>query len=114
MEIPESFEDILHKKLPSQKEKITMILTLLGCCGHFTEFIAKDYFIKDIPIEIKHALALSAANMVSLTTDRECEILDFSTDLKLGEQTQERCYRMFKKIVFLLYESIIEEENDQY
>ncbi len=64
----ENFKEILRKKIPSEEEKMSMILTLMGCAGHLTEFIAKNYDIKKLPIEIKYACALTAGNMLALLT----------------------------------------------
>ena len=108
----EEFKKIIKKKLPTEEDKMSMILTLLGCSGHLTEFIGKNYNIRELPIEIKYSCALTAGNMLSLTSDKECSVLDSSDDYKMGEQTQERFYRLFKKIVMILYQSLQEEEND--
>lgn len=105
----EDFIGVLRKKLPTEKEKMDMILTLLGCSGHLAEFISRNYNIEKLPIEIKYSCALICGNMIALTCDGECKILDSSDDYNMGEQTQERFYRLFKKIVTLLYESLKEE-----
>jgi hypothetical protein len=107
----DSFKETMKKKLPTEEHRISMILTLLGCSGHITEFLVKNFGIKHLPNEIKYSCALVAGNMLALTSDHECKVEDKSNDYKMGEQTQERLYRVFKEIVFLLYDSIKEEEE---
>ncbi|MCF1193397.1 hypothetical protein LRR18_17540, partial [Mangrovimonas sp. AS39] len=51
----EEFKEVLRKKLPTQEEKMSMILTLLGCAGHLTEFIGMNCNMEKLPIEVKYS-----------------------------------------------------------
>jgi hypothetical protein len=107
----DNFIETLKKKLPTDEQRMNMIVTLLGSSGHLLEFLISNYGVKNLPTEMKYCCSLIAANMLALTSDNECKVEDKSYDFKMDEQAQERIYRIFKEIVFMLYDSIKEEEK---
>lgn len=112
MEEHKKFADKVRRLIPDEDQRILMIMTLLGASGVLAEYVIKNYNINDIPLEVSYACALTASNMLSMISDAEIlTFKDISEDTYgMGEQTQERLYRIMKEIVEELYKSLKEEE----
>lgn len=111
------FVNQINKKIPNEKDKAFMIMTLAGISGMLAECIVQTMNINALPVQVQYALTLAAANIISLTQDSEGPIpcMDLTNETKenyaMGEQTQERIYRTMKKIVMKLYAEVTNDEQ---
>ncbi len=74
--------------------------------------IEGDY-VDDLSLEIKYAVSLIGANLLTLISDENhIGMLDLAaTEYELNEQTQENIYRKFKHIILHLYKNIQDNEK---
>jgi hypothetical protein len=113
----DKFLERLHQIFPTDKEKLRILVTILGCSARLVEYLGKKEHIKNLDTMTKYAASLVCANMVALTSDTiPKEIKDFSEytksdDYVMSEQTQERILRVMKEIVRNLYEDLFEKEK---
>lgn len=104
----------INKKMPNERDKALMIMTLMGVSGMLAEWIVQTMNINALPVQVQYALALTAANILSLTQDSEGPIpsMDLTNETyAMGEQTQECIYRTMKKIVMKLYAEVTNDEQ---
>ncbi len=85
--------------LPTDADKIQMILTLLGCAGHLGEYFMK-LDLKKIPHETIYILQMVAGNMIAFSQDideKNVEKIDWS-HTNMYEQTQQTIFERIKLI----------------
>lgn len=109
----ETFKDRLMKKIPTDDLKASLIITLLGTAGTIAEWLPTAVKLSDIPIEVRYALANITGNILAVISDHQVNpSLDLTNDYILGEQEQERAYRVYKKIVTMMYKDLQGYEED--
>lgn len=108
----------LHAKikrcLPEEADVYEMIATLLGMSGCIVQFIADNFDVKNMPIEVRYACANIAGNLLSFTSDgkkRKFVQMGGSHDYEMPEQIQEQIYRKMKYIIEILYEKLKADEK---
>ncbi len=107
----------IKKKIPSEDQRMVLLMTLLGASSYLTADIMEraiegDY-VDDLSLEIKYAVSLIGANLLTLISDENhIGMLDLAaTEYELNEQTQENIYRKFKHIILHLYKNIQDNEK---
>lgn len=108
----ETYSNKLKEKLPTDEEKISMIMTLMGCTAELLDYLSSKSMLYELPIKLRYHASLLASNIVSLTTDLPCTPKDYSENFIMGEQEQERYYRLHKEIVTYLWERLQKEESE--
>lgn len=99
----------LGKMFESDDTKLGMILTMLGQSAMMTQFLADTIPIEELPVPIRYAMAMTAGNMMALTSGEiNVGIMDLTEPdfPELGEQGEEHIYRKMKRIVTMLYKEI--------
>ena len=89
------------EKLPN-KTKLNLIISMVGQCGIMADFIAGNYDLANLPIMVKYAGFMTALQLRALTSqvdETEFTFCDKSQDYKIGEQTEERIYRIMNEII---------------
>ena len=103
----------LRGKLKTDDDRCLCLVTMIGVAGVIITYLSHNTTVSDLPITVRYACAIAAANLMSLTSDGETEMknLAITGDYKMSEQTQEAIYRRMKWIVETLYHQIQEEEK---
>jgi hypothetical protein len=105
----------IKKKIPSDDQRMVVFMTILGASAFLSQelmdrAIEEDY-VDELSLEVKYAVSLIGANLLTLISDDEqIELLNFK-DYEMNEQTQENIYRKFKHIILHLYKNIQDNEK---
>lgn len=99
--------------LPTDDDKCSLIITLLGSSANLAEFIAGGD-LSELSPKVKYSLALVSSNLMAfMSGNKKCDYMMVETRAEddLGEQTEERIYRKMKGVIEALYNCI--KENDE-
>jgi hypothetical protein len=106
------FDDIW----PTLEMKNNAIATLLGSGVKLTSYFGHsgNFPINTYPQDIKYCMCLLINNMRAIQTDKSKTVHQDHTfdELDCGD-AQERSHRILKKIVKIMYESVMEEEREE-
>ena len=61
----EEWEKKIAQYVPTDELKIQLIMTSLGCGSRFMQFIDENFYMKDIPIEIKYYITIIASILLA-------------------------------------------------
>ena len=102
----------ISEGLPTDEDKLQMILTLMGVGAYLTKFIVDHTYQKTWDVKTRYAMALIAGNMFAFFSNEPLEKLDLhSAEDDISEQTEEAIYRKLKTVVEILYKSLKEDEE---
>lgn len=94
------FRNKIEKMLENKSLATNLLMATLGQCGVLVEFLMHNHEVKDVPIMVKYAVFMSVTQLRALTSQSELDIeMEDKSDYMVGEQTEERIYRIMNQIL---------------
>jgi len=108
------FNDRLNKLFTTKEMKNSMIATSMGMSAVMCSYIVESMNIRDIPVDVRYAVAMTSGNMLAIMTADEVAVpVDLTENMEdINEQTEESIYRKFVKVVKMIHADILEKEKE--
>jgi reverse gyrase len=110
------FHARLNEMFPTPELKNEMLSTFMGHSSTLVDFLGLA-LMRGVPLpdSIKYSMAIMAANFRAVSCREPHTKYDgeLTFDVIPDETFEETCHRKLKKVIKLIYDSVIEEENEE-
>jgi hypothetical protein len=99
------FRNKIEKLLEDKNKAINLLMSTIGQCGTFVEFLKDNHEIKDLPMIVKYAVLVSVTQLRGLISQSTMDIeMKDNSDYMMSEQKEERIYRIVNEIIDMFIE----------